>query len=274
MKKLLWLASCTAPVLAAVLCAGPLTALAQKSKTTLQRQAPFDVGSSEITPGFRGNSCPIVAAAVKRLSTKKDEFETSDAYGERLASLQTSELAAGLKVGDTMAFKRRDISNQLKYVADTGQMMVELSFGFLTYIPTARPIDAFVKTDIINLSTKSTREYRGSNAFGASVLVRSTQYEACAVAFKNLPAKPGATAIFADMTPDEARASKGHLAVLYVGKLTAPLLADFDHYSGPTINSPSEVGWSGDALIFNLDQMILYDDQTGKIYKRKIIGPA
>ena len=276
MKNLLWVSSYIAPILAAVFLVGPIPALAQKSKPTLQRQTPFDVETSEIPPGFRGNSCPVIAASVKKLSTKKDEFETSDAYSERLVSLQNTELAAGLKVGDTMAFRRRDISNQLKYVADVGQMTVEFPRAFQTYIPKTRLASAFVRTDTIDSVMKSTREYRGSNAFGASAMVTSTQFEVCALAFKNLSANPGAAApaIFADMTPEEARTSKGRMAVLYVGRLAAPFREDFTHYSGPTINSPSEAGWSGDALIFILEQMILYNDQTGKIYKRSIVGPA
>jgi hypothetical protein len=278
MKKTIILA----PIAALALCAN--YAQAEPSKKAEKPTAHKAKGDPQWTPYasmgldpstetlpkyYLGHDCRAIAKKILSLKLKKSEFETTSAYNERLNVLNAERIAGATKLSDVVGFVPSGALSTLsdKYDADRGILRVETYWG-----DSMQMLDSQLLTSAkLEYKITSKRSYEASNAYGKKVLVNSTSYDTCGIAFSNL--QYGTSTITKidesiEMTPEEARAAKGNIAMMYVGNLSAPYWIEYHDYLKPTIDSPREAAWSGDAIVMKLVQIWLYNKDSGRVYKR------
>ncbi|MFL6672898.1 MAG: hypothetical protein ACJ8LG_06380 [Massilia sp.] len=231
---------------------------------------PLEPASDSLPSHYLGHDCRSFAKKIASLSAEKGEFETTAAYNERVAAMSNRAVVGETTLADTVGFvPASDAVSMLtdKYDADRGTLNVSTYWGGGMQM---------VGTDIVT-STKLTyrpkahRSYQASNAYGKTVTVESTTYDTCGLAFSNVKYGSYVSSRISEeiiMSPEEARAAKGNIAIMYVGNLTSPFRVEFSDYLKPAIDSPREAAWGGDALVMNLSQIWLFNKETGKVYKK------
>jgi hypothetical protein len=267
----------TLTMLCALLLVGSCAAYASPKKAAPAKKwasyssAPLDPSAAELSPSYLGNDCRGLAKTIASLSLQKGEFETTTAYRERIDAMGGRVIAGSIKLGDVVGFVPSDAVLSMlseQYNADDQTLRID------DYIADGHQMvgGAFIANQKLETNRKFHRTYEASNAYGKTVAVDSSTWDTCAIAFVNVPhmSSPSANALSTtiQMTPDEARAARGNIAKIFVGNLAAPYRADFSDYLKPTIDSPREAAWSGDALVMQLVQVWFFNRQTGKVYKK------
>ena len=230
----------------------------------------LDPTAATLPPNYRGHSCRAVAAKLVSLNLKKGEFETTSAYNDRITSLNNEHVAGATLLGDVFGFvgaedSASDLTDQ--YDADNQVLKVKGYWGGDTQLLNTGSVAATK----LEYKLKYQRTYSASNAYGKIVQVESSTWDTCGLAFQNLSAySSGNKNILLDlpMEPGEARATKGKIALLYVGNLVTPYRSEYSDYLKPTIDHPREYAWSGDALVMRLSQIWLFNKATGTVYKK------
>jgi hypothetical protein len=228
--------------------------------------APLDINVETLPPAYLGHSCRGVAKALIALNPAKDEYETTTAYKERTDALASKPLVGSTAITDYVAFLQTWVPITSKYDADSGTLTID---GYA--LPSMTMVKSRAATSIVvdmNIVSKST--YSASNAYGKQVEVTKTNIRGCALAFPEFGYGYRLQNYHASvqMTAEEARAVKGNIGALFVGKLTEPYWAEYSNYAKPTIDSPTEAYWSGDALVMKNIQVWLFDKVTGRIYQK------
>lgn len=234
----------------------------------------FDAMAETIPVNFKGHDCRVIASALKKLDLKKDEFESSAKYKDRIDSIQGVNFSKNLNLDSILIFKRKGLVNPwTEYNADTEKLTVDLSVRRSSaFAIGSNP--ALMDWDSIEISEARPRFYTASNSFGVSVRVEERRFKTCAIAFANkyYGARGGAKIEAGGISPEVARRAKNGVSVFYVGKLAAPYIGHISEPSPPTIDSPVDVNWEGDALVFKLQQVIVADPKTGEILGREQIS--
>lgn len=245
-------------------------------KASTDRRSPYSTAAldplvEDLKPNYFGHDCRALAKKLRSLNPEKGEFETTAAYKDRLDSISGKVVVGSIKLGDVVGFvpstdmlpmfsEQYNADDQslklVDYIADGGGM----AGGHLA------------ATKKLEASLRSRRTYAASNAYGKGVDVTSSNYDTCALAFSNVDYMRSMSAYQLStsftLPPDEARAAKGNITTLYVGNLERPYLKEFSDYLKPTIDTPREAAWVGDALVMKLVQVWFFNKQTGKVYKK------
>jgi hypothetical protein len=184
----------------------------------------------------------------KHLDTKKEDFESTQQYQERLAQIAPP--------GKTYLFFCAELPLALEYNADSQEFI----FFRISYEPNI-PV---VKIE------KEGKPYIGTNAFGVTKKIRKLkikkyeindqdwQYDA-GVAFKYpcpankaaLIKKDLAIALLIELTPHR------HFGAKY-NHMTSPFIYTDTYFSEPTVNRPLEYASDSYALTANIKSVILY----------------
>jgi hypothetical protein len=274
----------SAPILLAVtlFAATPGLALATKKvgsgkavspdKTLTYASAPFDTTVDSLPPKYMGHSCRTLAKKLASLGLKKNEFETTAAYRERLASASATVLTGSTTLADVVGFVSTDDGDSKiggTYDADRGIMSIMESVGSGEQMVGS----ALLTTVKLDQKLKSHRSYEAANAYGRSVRVNSGTWDTCGLALSNFPHSTAtiiARAIRQSiaMTPDEAREAKGNLRLLFVGNADAPYWTEYRERSKATIDDPVELQWEGEAVVLRLSQVWIFNKNSGKVYKK------
>lgn len=229
--------------LIAVACAtSSILSIAQPSKVGASgySPSPFDLSAEELPSNFRGNDCRGIATSLKKMNLKKDEFESSAKYVERIESVRGVRYFKDLQLDSTIAFKRKGlVQPEMKYDADKEKITIDLSVRKNSaFALGSNP--AVLNWDSIEITESKPRFYTGTNSFGASVRVEERRFRTCAIAFANerYGALGGAWIESEGISADVARSAKNNLAIFYVGTLAAPYIG---HISEPSPDRKSVV---------------------------------
>jgi hypothetical protein len=226
---------------------------------------PFQMDAERLSMGFAGNDCRALVKGLKTLNLRKGEFETTAAYNERAQEFSTAKITEKINAGDLLGFVSESARTSASYDADRGVLKVEAYLIHTQMIGMER-----YQTLMISSKLSNSREYSASNAYGKTVTVTSNLWNACAAIFKNQQQYYSTGKIETEvvMSPEDAKKAKGNLILVFVGKLTSPYLTDYNEYLKPTIDSPREAAWNGDALLMHLDQIWVVDKITGQVHKK------
>ncbi|WP_147328076.1 hypothetical protein [Duganella sp. BJB476] len=227
---------------------------------------PFDLEDKALAPGYAGHSCREIVRKLKPSNPQKDEFESSAAYAGRVAHLADDIIYGNITGQSVVAFAAERPLISLTYNADTEDARVNfLTIGSLS----TKVGGSYVRSALIESQSTDNSEYVGENSYGKKVAVRRTSYNACAVAFANVDSITRRVALptsFSFKVPAiYARTLKDSIGVLYVGPIKQPFLVHYGEYMKPTIDSPTELIYSGDAIVIHLSKIVLYDTTTGRI---------
>jgi hypothetical protein len=254
----------TARVLLASISLSALSSLALAQTSTDQ---PF-----RFPPSFLGEDCDALASSIKQANVRKDEFETSSAFTARLQALLDQPLASGRKLSEPMYFVNSDRVSAV-YDADRGSMKV---YGSLRQSTRISDSIRFAGTVVVKKRSAESSEYQAQNRIGASTTVQRYRDEICGVAFTNLSPVTDHQwmgLIEFPLSVETAKASKGNIGIVYLAKLTPPLLIEHRQRVAPTMTSPVEILVTGDALTAVLERFYVINKLTGEVLFDRIYTP-
>jgi hypothetical protein len=241
-----------------------------------------DAFTGSIGPHYAGHDLRTIYRVLEGRLSPKGEYEKTSEYQDRLRRAIDEPIVGGLKPSGLFAFvfkpKRSfDLEGAyLEYDADTEEMTVNLnSTQDDRNYPDNREGEssrAFIWTE----DSKS-RSYVGSNAFGASAEVTSSNAERYALLFDisngRMPREgerfqlPVTNAkVRFHLSVAEARNLSDRLRVLVVCSIKEPPVTNGNAYNAPTISHPIEIAIKDNYLHVSLDSIWVFDDETGKVY--------
>jgi hypothetical protein len=254
--------------LAACVLAPP--AMSQTKRVPAGRTA-IDLTSESLQVGFSGYDCSAIVKRLKTLNIAKDEFESSQEYFARTASLLQTPLFGDIAGVDPMVLVAEGESLGARYDADTELLSVTLYLQ--PNVLNADKEQGLVAGQVIaELGTKS-RSFIGTNGYGAKAKVTESTTTVCAVGFKNLGYGLAPYRFQVKMAGDKARVIKDRLRVAFVGALTPPYLGTYISSYEATLKDPTSLRIHGDAVLIRLDEAWLFDKATGEVFE-KVARPS
>ncbi len=280
-----------------LLCLVPLSFAAGKGKgksakkATATEEVPFNSDIEKLPAKFFGNNLITVFTALAKNDGKygKNEFETNEAFQERLRKLDTATLTGKLKYNSTVAFPLFT-SFESSYDADNETMTIsipmtliqdsdlheaisyELPPGKGAYSYSSETVDGHAIEVFSTLS--QTKKFTGSNAFGVKVKITGKIYDTFAVAVKNdnnLMKYGGKIKLSISMSPEEARDAKASGNILLVGELLHPYVGKGTYHSTATIDSPIETLDRIRYVAMKLTDIWYYSIKNGEIFNKEEI---
>lgn len=232
-------------------------------------QQPFGYLDAELPPNYAGANCPKLYKAASKLQGKKDKYETTEEYEQRISKLKDFNLLDEFKVGDQIAFKleTKGLGVVLDYNADA-QSLVAKQMASIASMPLNNKL-----ANVLTISSKlvSSKSGIGSNSFGVKRRMETYNYTACGIALTNIDYEPDLM-LYADgknIPADKVRSAEKNAAFLIVGSIVAPFHGNAYRSMGATLDSPTEEHWEFDVLPIKVVQTIVYNTKTGEVLLRR-----
>lgn len=229
------------------------------------KAGPFDSSKNNVGENFTGHDCRKVASAIREKNTQKDQYETTKEYNSRIAKIKESVLYDDVNFGSQLAF----VDNSkvfAKYDADKGVLNFDAPFiGYNINNVESHPMLTAFK------QVRNERGYLGKNAFGATADVKYFEEDVCLVTMANLPFEGLEKRKFSlKIAPEKAKKISENIGSAYVGVLMPPYIKGYQEYQKPEISKPREVITKGDDIRFRLQQLIVFDRETGEVLGKKV----
>jgi hypothetical protein len=278
-----------------------------ESKPVIEPQystQPFNPSITSLPVNYLGHNATEIYKSLNEIKkgSAKGEFETTEAFSQRIAAEASKPLVASLTRNSIFAFV---ISRpNTKYDADQQLMSVnqKLSSAYVGASPHSQKMS--LNWDIVSRDASS---YTGSNAYGAQVKVERNLADFYTLAFANYEQFP----IIQYLTPSEqeteerinkiwasagsarpkkdikehatfgtnikmdvqkAIKAKGNIKILIVCRVTEPYAFEGSIYRKPTIKSPRESAFLFRNLNVELLEIWFFDNATGEIYAKQKPG--
>lgn len=261
----------------------------KKEKESIE--VPFDVTVERLPPRFWGNNLIRVYQALKENSARyrKNEFETNEAFGARVASIEAQPLVGKLNYKSTIAVSLLTRATA-EYNADNEVMSVtirlgeifdeELKKGADYDLPPAKGTFSYSSETVdghsieVFTSLVKTKKYTGSNAFGVKAKITAKVYQTLALAVRNdyrLMRYGSSITLNIPMPADKAREAKYAGNILLIGELLHPYVGEGSNHSSATIDDPIEVFDMIRYVGMKLSWIWFYNLKTGEIFHREQI---
>lgn len=283
----------------------PLKQVKTQSNSQLANQKNSDLASVKFSmtmlegmyfnktyPGY--SVTDIIQSLEKIVGIKKGEFESTVDFNNRRASALNEKTLQGSSIDDTFAFvtsvvKNEGYSHGIKYNfnADSGDVNLYILPSSSKYRPingigapnftvnrqVRRDLDKFVMNTV--LDSKST--YKGSNAYGASVMVDKTVSSNFGIAANKIPflkfereiiyRNPIASGSF-KLENSRAAVELPNLKALIVMKLAEPYIEYNFSSIEPKRDNPIDIQTQEKLLAGDILGVIFYSGLTGEIFAR------
>lgn len=281
----------------------PHAAPEQKPTEPAYTTQPLDVSVSSLPAGFRGHDA---AEIYKRLAERtkvstKSEFETTEAYRQRVQLEASKPLTGSLTQRSTFAFVIGKLD--AKYDADQQVMYIKAK---LSRVKEGAALDEDKRSLLWDIVNRDNSSYTGSNAYGAQVQVERKVADFYEVAFANHQRFPIVsylndiaqevadnrkkryeslgikepeqnydfmkdTAFAAEIKMDAQAAmkSKPNLRLLLVCRLLTPPIIEGSTYSKPTVDNPRENLFLSYSLNTEALEVWFFDVVTGQIHAKQ-----
>ncbi|MEW6563310.1 MAG: hypothetical protein AB1400_08795 [Pseudomonadota bacterium] len=118
-----------------------------------------------------------------------------------------------------------------------------------------------------------TGSYLGANAFGRKIKVTKRLTQKLAVGVIDVKAAERWRRLRSsidgfELEPALAREAMGHSNVLVIGKPVAPFIDAATHGTAPTLDIPIDMTTETKMLVLEVEEMWVYNFDTGEIYKK------
>lgn len=255
----------------------PAVAAGAKPNTKAQTRVAEDgytktainLSDQNLPQNFRGYSCTAIVKGLKSINTKKDDFESKQAFEERLLNESTKRLSGEITAADPMVFVYEKKFSDLKYDAETQSFKGRSYFGKSGMLSAGDGIFDAVRQETIS---SSSRTYTGTNSFGARIKVEETVANVCGLIFKPVNKTSSYSSLRVEynipMEPEKARRTADSIKIAFAGALSIPYLGTYAQFFEPTINDPHDIKMTGDAVVMRLDEVLVFDERTGEIFAR------
>lgn len=226
---------------------------------------PFDDKLEALSPAYTGQVCGDIVGDVKKLRLIKDEFESTADYQSRVGQMANAGLRGQLRLSDTLAFVVPRNVLEFNYDADKAQMSGSFDIGDYSQLSSAKT--EILSSRTLNQMYEGASKGRTRSASGIEVYVDLFQYRVCALNIANTRAWQRVRPEF-NITADEARLAKSRLRILYVGHLVPQFIQSYLHVRSPSASRMTEGTYAGNALVFQLEQIWVFDQGTGRVYQK------
>ena len=226
---------------------------------------------------FQGHNADGVVKELKRIVTKKDDYESDSEYTERIEKALNT-LPLSISSGGICVVEHNFGLSNTSYVANSKILWVNI---FNRHIKIWVDGNNIHKDFRVFFSERNRREssYIGSNAFGVSTRVSKMERSATYITFDGESTKKAllSAGFFEDdvyfsvpleIPPVEARALHGNVRVAYKYRLRLPYLGTYEEFETPKIDWPFESKERQTLVIADLRAVIVFDKKTGRILKR------
>lgn len=219
---------------------------------------------------------------------KKDEFETTAKFTERISNPANIKLGNNLTAADTLIFVYRPSPEKFhglgdltsKYDADKGILNAKISTLPVTTVMDAETnnpkLIQLPATSVKAQFLKNEGEYIGSNSFGVKTTISKVRGKEFSLAIANIKDYTEydkedvfpSLAIPLALSSVQAKTVKNNLAVAFITKLAAPYRTISKTEVKPTIDKPSDILSYHYYLIGNISEIWIFDGASGVIYAK------
>lgn len=231
----------------------------------------LDTSTAGLPPHYRGSDCVAITRKIKSNNLGKSEYETTASYSARMATLGRQKLEGARTMSDRIGFVEPAGVGDTTYDADTGRLNIKATWGRDRLDVERSAYRGSVMSEAVAYDDSAVVH----NGYGAAVRGSKSGRTVCALAFSNFPYEQGEPASFAvsvPLTPVQAKAVKRHLALLYVGTLAAPYLGTYSQFQEASLETPHQIVWNGDSAVLTLSEIWLFDQSTGTILHKELVG--
>ncbi|MHB1271425.1 MAG: hypothetical protein ACYCZD_01425 [Rhodanobacter sp.] len=243
----------------------------------LSLSTPCQIAAEKVAPGFSGQDADAVVRELRKVTSKKSEYETDSAFAARQEKALSSEPLA-IADGELCVVDRDLGLGNTDYDPESGTLWVHI---FLNHTNTW--FDGKNLHDVFQIYVKEHNRkessYVGTNAFGASVQVSKTKRSATYVSFDGATTtrtlehagvvvhKDIYLALPLQIPSAHAQTMDRAIRVAYLYKLRSPLLATNDSFDLPKIDSPFEMDEKQTLIVASLTGIMIFDNKTGSVLK-------
>ena len=214
--------------------------------------APFNQ-STKILPNFLGHDLETISQVLnkRQQSSKKDEFETTQAFIQRVNTERNKPIIGTVNINSTLAFVSLN-SFDSSYDADSNLFRIEIP-----------EVDVGSGFEWKNRTFGHTT-YKGSNAFGATVDIESWN----SASFSIKPNRSSSKQIITlKMSPSFAKDFKENFRVIFITKIDGYNAVETRRFSSKaTFNSPYSVSYSDTYLNVEILEFKIFDKRSGQVY--------
>ena len=246
-------------------------------------RAAFDQSSNKLPANFQGDDADLLyrAIAQKLVHPDKEEFESSAEYETRLQVFASQPLLGKMSAGDEFAFVLGLGGESVRGADATVYGKIQTSYDADAQVLTVTiPLDPLSDEDgnFYDWASIWKREgvplgsYVASNAFGVKAQVRRFNDLSTEILIDNsdwlepdCSKNPGDVTCNVTVGSSVARSFAAHPRVLVIGKMLPPFISSQEDTSEPTVDTPSEIHHHYKLLHFRLDQLWVFDGQTGGV---------
>jgi hypothetical protein len=229
-------------------------AVAPLAVVVLAQETTSNANYGTVGPAFTGDNIGLVIKAVTTKAAPKSEFETTPAYEARRNASKMD--------GSAFVFVFDSQKDFFTYDADSATMMAPLPITTNKFYLEPNSPEYTVLT--LRRLELSSREYVGSNAFGATVNVSSHLYDEYGVVTN----QPLVTALAFPMEVSIAKDAKSYLRVA----LACTLLGGEVHRDvaghEATISDPYETHVQKQYLPVTVTELFVFDERSGNVLLR------
>jgi hypothetical protein len=224
-----------------------------------------DTSLNRLPPKYFGNDPRALFTAIEKRKDKaeKSEFETIEQFQKRITNENSMPIIGKLSTDSLWSLQANEA--KFEYSADSAEMNIYINFGF----------DGILKAISLSSVEINHGSYAASNSYGASTVVKSSDYESYAAApcnYSEFPFKDtiGQHYIGVKIALDqnEAKNAKNDMKVLLIAKLADPLISEVERYHEATFSSPNTSIFSDRYIHINLNEIWIYNQKTGQIYSK------
>lgn len=268
----------------------------QKVKEKLQPEPSADIYSAKafntdlqtLPVGYKGHNAQSIHNTFQQRLTPKGEFETTEAYQDRIVGSAMLPLIGSLTVSHLFAFELDTAI--FEYDADKESLMVGAVFGKVDDGTVLK--DSYRGLALEAGGDFKQETYEGSNAYGAKVAIEKTTILRYELAVDNWEAwqtedyiepylrkmEAGSAVkyltkkgIFNNLSlaPTLAETLKPNFRLLAICRLKYPFIGKGGTYIKPTFTSPRESYYIAKYLYADMLELWAYDLSTGKVLYRK-----
>jgi hypothetical protein len=200
---------------------------------------------------------------------EKSEFETTQAYRERIAKTRTRPVLGALPLDAAFVFEVEKQS--VRYDADAQQLEIVL---MLFPVKNGLHYDENAESLPSTFSERSHGSYVGTNAFGAAVDVSTLWAESYPLVVKNVASFPGDMRAgrllkkTLTVAPEEAKRAKENLRVFAISRLAPPFTSEGEVYIPATFDIPQEFHATYYYVHVEVLALWFYDAGTGRVITR------
>ena len=264
-----------------------LLCLSSKSQTTAKpkhpaapavhscysNQPPHSM-ADHLPPGYCGIDPVRLYFALQHseLTSRRQEFESTEAYNARLAAAAQRSILGSLTPSGPVAFLMHQHHDpldqsplQVSYDADTQAFSISVNFGAVKDYELPSDMQPLVTFMTVRVHTVD-RSYMASNAMGVRVKVDEEVYQAFGAGLRNGHANFASFHLPVGATA--APRLKPLLAVALAGHLRAPWIGFDSYLSEATVREPMR--WQEDkhVVVLEPEEFILFRTDTGEVLSR------